>query len=97
MLADSRSREEGYVRMSDKLKPCPFCGSAPEILTLPAHQYGSGLESWWICCPKARANVLECVGSLYVSVLIGGVFGFDKKQAKAKAIELWNTRKDEKK
>lgn len=80
--------------MKEKLKPCPFCGSKVKLELWEASQWASGLESWYICCPKARTNELLCVGSLSVHVLIGGVFNLTKEQAREKILQLWNTRSE---
>lgn len=37
--------------MTDKLKPCPFCGGQPIV------EYGNGIKKYWICCQNEKCRI----------------------------------------
>ena len=78
--------------MSDKLKPCPFCGG--EKLKIDCRSRDA-IETYSVRCNKCHAR-----GGT-TSIYKGGVLANQgyaalkelQEQAKLKAIEAWNTRK----
>ena len=64
--------------MSDKLKPCPFCGADAEIRAHPLALHDEESRGWEVACWKCGARV----GS---TVLPTG-------KTKEQAIEAWNRR-----
>lgn len=63
--------------MSDKLKPCPFCGSIPFIDEIPQHKHTIAIF------------MLDCEGECFVECKCSCVISAKNKE---EAIKKWNRR-----
>lgn len=74
--------------MNDKLKPCPFCGSAPELV--------DDRTSWFVRCnhckPFATVIYGETVSHLDHADDAGAFLDVDWMGLRQTAIAAWNTR-----
>lgn len=66
--------------MTDDLKPCPFCGSAPEIYKDEIAEEWDMPEEWFVECTKPED---ECP-----VMVLGGPYS-----NREEAVRMWNTRK----
>lgn len=89
---------EADVNSSDRLKPCPFCGS-PAIFKAKADKSADGLEShnlfkYVIECSKCNCTPMSTPFEMNVYMNENGevVPTSTSKMVRSKAIEVWESR-----